>query len=114
MFELMRIGHKFEAPQGIVLGGTNPGLDFATAPTLRRALEGLKKVYFSDSLGVHQVVDVLGVEVSTSIGEKLNIHLLISSNELPDIEEGAIIYCEDIPALNDLAPLTVRQAILLQ
>jgi hypothetical protein len=108
MFELMRIGHKFKAPRGIVLGGINPELDSATAPILSKALENVKTIYFLDKFGINQKTDVLGIDVSTSIGEKLNIHLLTSNHELPDLEEGAVIYCEDIRELHDLMPLEKR------
>jgi hypothetical protein len=107
MFELMRIGHKFEAPQGLVLGGTNPELDSVTAPTLRKILKDLKTIYLLDSLGASQEISVIGVEVSASIGERLNIHLLISSDKLPNLKEGAVIYCEDIQAIRDLQSLAV-------
>jgi hypothetical protein len=108
MFKLMRIGHTFKAPHGIVLGGINPELDSATAPVLSKALENVKTVCFLDKSGVNQKTNVIGVNVSTSIGEKLNIHLLISNHDLPDIEEGSVIYCEDIRELHDLVSLATR------
>jgi hypothetical protein len=95
MFELMKIGNIFETPRGLVIGGTNAELDCVTAPVLRNILEKLKTVHLQNSLDIDQV-DVLGVEISNSIGNNLNIHLLVSSLKLTDVKEGIMVYSDDI------------------
>lgn len=96
MIELFKVGHLLKSPQGLVLGGANPKLNEVEISELQSVLKKLDTISLSEKTGKHQVVGVKDVKVSSSVGDNINIHLLLHEKDLRALpSEGTVVYCDD-------------------
>lgn len=92
MQKIMRILDMFELPDlGLIISGDNPEFDPMPKDHIRSVIG--EKVEIHKANGSKLTVDVLGVDVSTSLIGKKSISIRVGANiKKEDLERGAMVY----------------------
>ena len=94
MLKLIHIGHLFNTPQGLVIGGSNLRTNY-DRQQLSQALHNLQFVFIEDKKGNYQQIKVKDIDIKQNLFNNINIFLLLDKIDLNnDLAEGMTVYTD--------------------
>ncbi|MDJ0715769.1 MAG: hypothetical protein QNJ54_16310 [Prochloraceae cyanobacterium] len=97
MLEKILIAHILSTPRGTVLSCTSLELNKLSEPQLRKELENIKAIWIKDRENNYHKITLVDFQITSSVGNNHNLHLLIDSSNLPkEVKEGTPIYFEEV------------------